>query len=83
MWFNSKNSGCPVKEDILMQNPFPLVLSKCHFNLDSAATNIIKHYSHNNILGSQLKKNKIHITSMYMCKSPKVSRNCFFILAIK
>lgn len=50
--FNSKNSGCPGKEDISMQNPLP-ELHKCHINLDSAATNIIKHYSHNNILGSQ------------------------------
>lgn len=80
--FNSKSSGCPGKEDILMQNPLR-VLPKCHINLDSAATNIIKHYFHNNVLGSQHKRNKIHITSMYMCKSPKISRNCFFILAIK
>lgn len=80
--FKRKNSGCPGKEDILMTNTLP-VLPKSHIILDSAATNIIKHYSHSNVLGSQYKKNKIHITSMYMCKSPKVSRNCFFILAIK
>ncbi|KAF4788849.1 hypothetical protein TURU_156649 [Turdus rufiventris] len=35
------------------------------------------------INGSQFKENKIHVASMTMCKSPKVSRNDFFILAIK
>lgn len=57
-----------------------VVLPKCCINLDFSANNIIKCFSYSNILGSQ--HNKVSITNTYTSTSPKVSRDCSFILAI-
>lgn len=80
MYSTAKIQGALEKRR-LMQNPLA-ALPKCCINLDFAA-NIIKRFFHSHILGSQHKNNKISITNTYKCKSPKVSRNCSFILATK